>query len=69
MEVIVDIFDGLGLKIGGFLLFLAQFPSFLIILAFVLWEIQGLAGPCRTIINQLTARLYFIVSIFQPTVH
>lgn len=66
--VIIDPFGSSWMKIVGLICNLLQIPGLFIIACFIYYEISGLAGPHRTIINQLTSSLYFVAFIYFSSV-
>ena len=58
-----DPFDSLWLKLMTLLVYSIELVDSVIMMAFVVYETNGLAGHYRTLINQLLSHLYRGVSI------
>ena len=58
-----DPFDSLWLKLMTLLVYSIELVDSVIMMAFVVYETNGLAGHYRTLINQLLSHLYGGVSI------
>ena len=61
-EVFVDPYDSIGLKVATIGVYGIEIISSVVMIAFVFYETQGLAGHYRTLINQLLSYLYGAVS-------
>ena len=57
-----DPYNSMWMKIGMTASCLIQMFESVILVCFVYYETQGLAGPFRTVINQLLSALYTLVS-------
>ena len=53
----------LSVELVATLAYLIELGSSIVLIAFVMFETSGLAGPYRTIINQLLSYLYSLVSL------
>lgn len=53
----------LSVELVATLAYVIELISSIVLVAFVIFETSGLAGPYRTIINQLLSYLYSLVSI------
>ena len=63
-NIFVDPYDSMWIKVGITSSFLIQILESGILVSFVLYETQGLAGPYRTVINQLLSGFYTWVSTY-----
>ena len=61
-NIFVDPYDSMWMKIGMTASCLIQFFESAILVSFVFYETQGLAGAYRTVINQLLSEFYTLVS-------
>ena len=59
-----DPFDSIWLKLFTVIVYLVEIMSSIIMLAFVVYETNGLAGHYRTLINQLLSYHYGAVRVF-----
>ena len=57
-------FSSIWIKVAALLLYLTSLFFVMILLAFVRYETQGLAGPFRTLLNQLVSFKNLIVSFY-----
>ena len=62
IENFLDPFDSIWLKILTILVYTVEIIASIVMLAFVVYETQGLAGHFRTLINHLLSYLYGGVS-------
>ena len=60
----VDPYDSIGLKVATIAVYGIEIISSIVMITFVVYETQGLAGHYRTLINQLLSYLYGAVSDF-----
>ena len=63
-EIWEDPFDSIWLKLFTVIVYGAEIMSSIIMLAFVVYETNGLAGHYRTLINQLLSYHYGAVRVF-----
>ena len=61
-NILQDPYSSIWIKVGVSASYLIQGIESVILISFVLYETQGLAGPYRTVVNQLLSGLYAIVS-------
>ena len=60
-NIFQDPYSSIWIKVGVSASYLIQGIESVILISFVLYETQGLAGPYRTVVNQLLSGLYAIV--------
>ena len=63
-EIWEDPFDSIWLKLFTVIVYAVEIMSSIIMLAFVVYETNGLAGHYRTLINQLLSYHYGAVRVF-----
>ena len=61
----LDPYDSIWLKLLSILVYFIEVIASIVMLAFVSYETQGLAGHYRTLINQLLSYLYGAVSFMK----
>ena len=58
VDVYLDPYDSIWLKLATILVYCVEVMASIVMVAFVAFETQGLAGHYRTLINQLLSYLY-----------